>query len=366
MRILYIFYLLGLICLAVFSWLFIDPNLIYLKILYSGIYTQRFLVSTIYFLLISLLFVLFWIMNNKEKNYPRVKKMSLIICAILLFSYPAIFSFDIFNYIATSKVTFLYHENPYIMMPIEFIGDPILLFMHAPNKIALYGPFWTLLTGIPFFLGFNNFLSTLITFKLLNILFFLATIRVIYLITKKSESVFYFALNPLVITEALISSHNDIVMMFFGLIGIWFLYKKRIFIGILFFILSILIKYSTIFLLPVIVYLVYSHMVKKKVNLEKVFFGCFILMFSIFALSFMRGEIYSWYFIWPLVFAGVISNNNTFKKILIALSYGLMLRYIPFMLTGNYFGSTPILRTILMIFPPTILGLYFVIKKYAK
>ena len=39
-----------------------------------------------------------------------------------------------------------------------------------------------------------------------------------------------------------------------------------------------------------------------------------------------------------------------------------MLRYIPFMLTGNYFGSTPILKTILMIFPPIILWLYFVIK----
>lgn len=366
MRITYLSYFLIVVFFAEFSWLFIDPNLIYFKPLYSGFYTYRFLVSSIYFLLISLLFILFWVLHTKEKKYDGVKKLSLLMCVILLFSYPAIFSFDIFNYLATAKVAFHYHENPYIMMPIEFLGDPMLLFMHAANKIALYGPFWILLSGISFLLGFNNFIATLITFKLLNIIFFIATARVMYLISKKSENVLYFVLNPLVAIEVLISSHNDIVMMFFALIGIWFLYKKKIFMGLTFFILSVLIKYATIFLLPVVLYLIYSYLAHKKIDVEKIFFSSFLLMFLIFSFSFIREEIYPWYFIWPLAFASLLSSKAILKKLLIALSYGLMLRYIPFMVTGSYFGSTPMLKTILMVFPPAVLGVILIIKRYAK
>lgn len=366
MRILYIFYFLIIFCLSFFSWLFIDPNLIYLKPLYTGIYTQRFLVSSVYFILISSLFILYWILFGKEKKYDKVKKNTLILCIVLFFSYPAIFSFDIFNYIATARVAFFYHENPYIMMPIEFLGDPMLLFMHAANKIALYGPFWIMFSGIPFLFGFGNFIITLISFKIIMILFFLATLKLIYGITKKVESVIYFAFNPLVLVEILVSSHNDIVMMFFAIAGIWLLYRKKIFTGIVFFVLSVLIKYATIFLLPVVLYLIYSHIFKKKIEVEKIFLSCFVLMFLIFVLSFIREEIYPWYFIWPLTFTSILLSRDSLKKILIALSYGLMLRYIPFMATGSYFGSTPMLKTILMVFPPIILGMFFVIKKYAK
>lgn len=366
MKTVYYLYISIIFVLAAFSWLFIDPNLIYLKTFYTGFYAYRFLVSGAYFVLISALFILFWIFNNRENDYDRVKKMTLIISVILLFSYPAIFSFDIFNYIATSKVTFHYLENPYIMMPIEFLQDPMLLFMHAANKIALYGPFWILLTGIPFFLGLNNFILTLITFKLLNIVFFFATLKVIYQVSRKAQNVFFFALNPLVITEVLISSHNDIVMMFFALAAIRLLYNRKIFIGILLFIISVLIKYATIVLIPIVSYLVYCRIKNKKVDVNKLFFSCFILMFLIFALSFIREEIYPWYFIWPLAFLSLLPNKELLKKIAIALSYGLMLRYIPFMASGNYFGSTPILRTIFMIVPPLAYLIIYKIKKYAK
>ena len=366
MKILTIFFLLGFVCLSIFSWLFVDPNLIYLKTFYTGFYTQRTLVTSIYFFLISLVFISFWILNSKERNYSTVKNIIVILCIILFFSYPAIFSFDIFNYIATAKVTFLYHENPYIMMPIEFLGDPLLLFMHAANKIALYGPFWILLTGIPFLLGFGNFIGILILFRIAAILFFLATLKLIFSITKRVESVVFFALNPLVLIELLVSVHNDVVMMFLGIASIWLLVKKKIFTGIVIFALSVLIKYSTIFLLPVVMYLIYSHIVKKKINIDKIFLSCFILMFTIFLLSFIREEIYPWYFVWPLSFAALLTHKKILKGALITLSYGMMLRYIPFMLTGSYFGLTPVFKTTAMILPPLVFGIFVLIKRYAK
>src|SRR5581483_4454944 len=91
--------------------------------------------------------------------------------SLLLLAYPTMLSFDIFNYIATAKVLFHYHENPYIIMPMEFIGDPLLHYTRAANKVALYAPFWIFITGSPYVLGFKNIFLILFNFKILNVLF---------------------------------------------------------------------------------------------------------------------------------------------------------------------------------------------------
>src|SRR5260221_3326430 len=114
-------------------------------------------------------------------------------------------SYDIFNYIATAKVLFLYHENPYIIMPIEFLGDPFLLFMHAANKLALYGPFWIIMTGIPFLFSVKNFILSLLLFKLFVASFYFGTILFFNKLAKNLLSIFVFGLNPLVIIETSVS-----------------------------------------------------------------------------------------------------------------------------------------------------------------
>lgn len=350
-KILFLYFSL-LILMTLFSYLFVDQNLIYFNNLYSGFYsTKRIQITLFYLLFIILLFVFYFPFLKKIKSkiieIHTFKKIILVTIAILFFSYPAFLSFDIFNYIATSKVFFFYHENPYIIMPIEFIGDPLLLFMHAPNKIALYGPFWVGLTGIPYYLGFGNFIATLFSFKLLVILFYLSTV---YLIWKHSKSLLItsvFAFNPLVIIETLISAHNDIVMAFLSLASILFLIKKRYVYSFIFLLFSILIKYASIFLVPVFIYVIYLKFREKEVNEEKIFLLSAISMFSIFLFSFLREEIYPWYAIWFLVFNSFISNQKYFYYFFLSFSFSLMLRYVPFMLLGTYFGPTPFIKFVL-------------------
>lgn len=135
-------------------------------------------------------------------------------------------SFDIFNYTTTSKVLYLYKENPYITMPIEFSNDEFLQYTRAANKVALYGPLWILITGIPYIFNSISFLSSLLVMKVVVAVCYLGIGYLIWRFTKNMYSVALFLLNPLVIIETLISSHNDSVMMLLVL-GSYFLLSKR-------------------------------------------------------------------------------------------------------------------------------------------
>lgn len=366
-KIIFVLYSFNLLLFTLFSYVFIDFNLPYLHFLYTGFFEKREIITFIYIFFISSLFCfyIFFIrkLNEKQLSLLDLKKLIIISICFLFLSYPAMLSYDIFNYIITAKTTFFYHENPYIIMPIEFSGDPLLFFTRAANKTALYGPSWISLTAIPYLSGFNNFLLILFNLKLFILLFYVGTLLTIWKISKNLFSVAIFALNPLVIIETMISSHNDIVLAFLSLFSFFLLTRKKILSAVLVFILSILIKYATVFLIPVFLYVVWKTFKKENINWQKVFFYSAILMFVIFFLSAFREEIYPWYAIWFFMFVTFLSKKKYLLYLSLSLTFGLLLRYIPFMLWGTYFGQTPYVKTILTFFPTTITFLYLLTQK---
>lgn len=354
----YIFFLLYFVA---FSYLFIDPGLFYLKVFFTDFFqlhrlavTTAFVISVLIFFSYYFVFLL-WVKNRKlvEKD---IRNLIIATVVILIFAYPAMVSFDIFNYIATAKVTFFYHENPYIIMPIAFQGDPLLLFMHAANKTALYAPFWILLTSIPHFLGANNFLITLFSFKILIASFYAATVFLLWKMTKNIFQTAFFALNPLVIIETLVSGHNDISMAFLLLISFYFLFKNKGGRSILFYVLSIGIKYATGILAPLFIW----HWI-KPLEKKRFFLYSTVLMYIIFFLSSFREEIYPWYAIWFLVPQTFLAKNNFLTWVSLSFSFSLLLRYIPFMLLGTYFGPTPVMKIALTFIPVLISVITFLL-----
>lgn len=357
-----------LFAFLIFSYAFVDYNFLYLKNFYTGFsVTNREITTFIYIGFILILFVFYFLFlslaRQKKLNMNHLRQLVGISLVTLFFSYPAMLSYDIFNYTTTAKTLFFYRENPYIIMPIEFTSDPFLLYTHAANKIALYGPVWILLTGFPYFFSFGNFLLNILIVKFLIGAFYLGMVFLIWRISRNIFSVVLFALNPLVIVETLGSGHNDVAMMFFALFSFWLIFKKRITLAVAFLILSIGIKYATIFLIPAFFYAVYSLLKKNKLGQEKVFFLSFISMSTIFFLSPLREEMYPWYAIWLLTF---VSLNPARKFILyttIVFSFGLLLRYTPYMFTGTYLGLTPVVKTIVSFTPPILFSIYHGIKK---
>jgi len=367
-KIIIVLYCAFLSLLTIFSYIFVDPNLFYLKNVYSDVaFSNRLLTTILYISSIFIFFIFYSIFIclglKKKINLREIFVLLGITVMLLFFSYPAMLSYDIFNYIATSKVLFLYHENPYVVMPIEFGGDPLLAFTHAANKIALYGPFWVLLTGIPYFFGFGNFIVTLFAFKLFVAFFYLGTGFLIWKMSKSIIPVILFSLNPLVAIETLIGSHNDIVMIFLVLFSFFLLTKKKIFLGISFFALSIFIKYTTILLIPIFMYAIWRMIKGRGIDWTKVYFFSSLLMLIAFLLSPIREEIYPWYAIWFLSFSFLFPSKKILVYISIAFSFGLLFRYVPFILLGTHAGLSPFIKSVVTFIPPFLVGLSLIIKE---
>lgn len=351
--------------LTVFSFGFNDPNLS----LSSNPYVttlQRPLITLVYFnrpmsasLFVVLLGVLFTcyvliIRDSERRNISvrSVRNLLLAVSVILVFSYPAL-TYDLFNYITTAKVLFVHKENPYLVMPVEIPNEPYLSFTRAANKVALYGPVWIGLTGIPHALGNGNIWQTIIAFKVLNAALFAAMCYLIWRITRKTSNVLFFALNPLILIEVLVSGHNDIAMIVLAVAGILAVRSASVsskITGWIAFAASVLVKGATLPLAPLLFF--------RSWSLDRIFRTAYWIMFAVFVIfTPLREELYPWYAVWFIPFAALLpreKRNNFLLGFTVALSIGLELRHVPYMAMGYYEGPGPLLRTILTVIPPVI------------
>lgn len=362
-------YILFLFLFTIFTWSFVGLNFPFLtnNVLFDFVQPIPWFFGGIYSVFVIVFFFFYLLfLQNVQKGIVKSKqawKLIVLTVLILLPSFPA-FSYDIFNYMATARVTFFYRENPYIVMPIEIPSEPLLTFMHAANKIALYGPTWILSTFIPHTIGGNSMLRTMYAFKVFIALFYLGLCWLIWRLSNRNiRSLVFFAFNPLIVIETLISSHNDVMMMFFALGSFYFLKQKKFGISIFFLFFSIFIKFATLFLLPVYLLALYLIVKKKSINWSNIWLWSSIAMYLIFFLSPIREELYSWYLIWPFVFVSLLPEQRFLQLETLAFSFGLLFRVTPFLLTRSWGGLTPTVKKIVTFIPPLISGAYYAIRK---
>jgi len=180
-----------------------------------------------------------------------------ITTVVCVFAYPA-FSYDIFNYLFTAKTVLVYGKDPYVVKPIFFAGiDPWLNFMRWTHLVSAYTPIWIVLSTIPYILGFGYFLLILFNTKIFLAVFYLLTAwgisKIAEMINPKQKAIALavFALNPLVVIEAVVSPHNDIVMMACAVLAWYFFLKGKRLFSYLLLAFSVATKLMTIVLYPV-------------------------------------------------------------------------------------------------------------------
>jgi len=268
-KIVFVSYLLVSIGLFLYSYTQIDlglvitrvPSLYAVEKLFQYIgYFNRPLSTELFIFLATIFLVLYvsvlWFARQKEIQPYTIWSVIVVVTVILTFSYNA-FSYDLFNYIFDAKIVTHYFQNPYLHKALDYPQDPMLGFMHWTERTYPYGPLWLVLTVPLSFIGSNIFILTFFLFKMLISSSFLVTIYYLYKIfiqfneDTALENLILFALNPLLIYECLVSSHNDIVMMSLSLAALYYLVKKKYLLSSGLLLFSIGIKFATVALIPI-------------------------------------------------------------------------------------------------------------------
>lgn len=355
-KILLFLYPLSIVLLFLYSLTQIDLNLFLFKFdswvkfqrFFQNIgYFQRPLSAYIYIFVLILLFVsyigiLYLVRKNKIKE-REVWKLILFSAVLLVFSYNA-FSYDLFNYIFDAKIITHYGQNPYLHKALDYQGDPMLNFMHWTHRTYPYGPSWLALTVPLSFAGFNFFLPTILMFKSLMSISFVGTVYFINKLLKKVDSknslfgTVFFALNPLIIIEGLVSAHLDIVMAFFGVLSLYLLFTNKKALSFLSLIFSGGVKFATGFLLPVFLLGIFR---KDKISFEKLSLLSVALMILTVVISAFRTNYQPWYLLEVLPFAAFVSKRSFILIPSIIFSFASLLIYVPFLYTGNWNPPIP-------------------------
>lgn len=358
-KILSFFYLVTIIGLFLYSFTQVDLNLtlsrwsvwqIFEKFFQHIGYFNRPL-STALFIAISVLLFVFYIsfLLLSSKNKVSRKQIWVLVIAtavILSFSYNA-FSYDLFNYIFDAKIVTYYHQNPYAYRALDFLGDPMLSFMHWTHRFYPYGPVWLILTVPLSFLGFNFFLPTLFLFKFLSSLSYLGIAifitKIIRKISPKDEifGLVFFALNPLVIVEGLVSAHNEMPMMFLAMLSLFLFLNKKYLRSLALLLLSVGVKFATAFMLPVYVFAYFLFKTNKKVSIDLVLFLITLLMIIPVVIGSVRTNFQPWYLLSVLPFAALIGKKYYVFIPAIVMSFFALSEYIPFLSRGDWNPPVP-------------------------
>ena len=253
-----------------------------------------------------------------KKVKPDPLKLALVIGIVSLISYPFL-SHDFFNYMFDAKILTFYGKNPYLFRALDFPADGWIRFMHWTHRVYPYGPTFLPITLIPSLLSVGKFILSLFFFKLTFVSFYLAAVWAVNKIDKNKALII--ATHPLIIIEGLITPHNDLIAMSLGLIGIYLLFNKKNIWSRILFIISGLIKYTT---LPILI----LSKKNKWLNLLSLIGILFLLVY----LSFFK-EIQPWYFLTLFIFVPIYPQ--LFVKIDIFL-LGLLCSYYPYIMLGGW------------------------------
>lgn len=370
-------YSLVLLSLSIYSYSQIDLNLTlsansvyqnFQKQLIQLGYFNRPTSAAVFVSLIALLYIFYFIiLHLVRKKKLSSKNIYLLIVAsivILFFSYPA-FSHDIFNYMFDARMITKYQANPYLHKALDFPQDNWLRFMRWTHRTYPYGPVW-LLTTLPFsFFSFGKFTISLFNFKLMFTLFHLGNIFLIKKILSKISpkevmlGVCFYALNPLILIESLVSPHNEALMLFFLLLSFYLLFNKKNILAVASLLFSIGTKFITAILLPLfLIEAIQSHPDPEsdsgegsrpfsKISTGRMTKLTLLLLLIPLAYHIIIREPYPWYFI-PFIGVGaLLINCQNIKILLVGASLAFLLRYAPYLYRGDYSPETYYMQSLL-------------------
>lgn len=241
-------------------------------------------IGTIFFIgiFVGISLLYYKILKNHKKEFVAGKKVAsfVIIVSLIFFMMLPLTSTDVFYYMGTGWSEAHYKVNPYYTSVNEVMeqndeakNDEMLLKMKGiwSGQTIVYGPIWPLICKVLSALSMGNLFLGLFIYKLFNLILHLINTYLIYKITnKRNLFALMYGLNPLILFDGLANVHNELLVVFFILLGLFFFIKKRdLPLTIIAFALGTAVKYVAILLIPFIILYYY----RKEKTVKKIMFS---------------------------------------------------------------------------------------------
>lgn len=394
LSILFSLYAVLLLLYAIFSYSLTDPNLVlsgwdpywaFQTWMWRTFFDNPHLLSYVFAGLVVVLFGAFsWFLfdspTRKSLEFVPTKKtliIYLLIISPLIFSYNAL-SHDVFNYMFNAKMVAVFHADPHQKVALDYAYDDWLRFMHNTHTPAPYGYGWTAFSLLPYFSGFNKFLSIWWMFRLVEVVAIYLLYVALQWLSKQVQGrsltvkeLLPLFLNPLFLIEVVSNMHNDLWMLIPAMLAVALaamptqgrnvLAKWSGVILLLAF--SISIKYATIALLPIFLVIIVGRILIEKVLMARIpiaarwpqlgekltgwvdrlwlrFTPQIASVLLFLPLLVPRSQLFHpWYLLWPLVWLPLI-KHSAWRNLLLWFSLTSLLRYIPWLYEGGFSEHT--------------------------
>ncbi len=229
--------------------------------------------APLYVLGLGALFYAFWrelhIVHKLSKEDPEAAKSLRIwilgigvLCGTILIGLYPITALDVVLYAVRARLWALYGGSPMLALPANFPQDPYIRFAGEYTKqVSPYGPGWELLAQIPIRLGILDIGGGVIAMKMISLISYISIAVLIGWYARQDTSqpgvsnltaITFFALNPMVLMEAIGNGHNDMVMLALMTLGLVLWQRGRWAWAAIALTLATLIKITGLILIPLV------------------------------------------------------------------------------------------------------------------
>lgn len=182
-----------------------------------------------------------------------------VLASIPLLALPNLLSSDVYSYISFGRLAVVYGANPFIDPPSTYSGDVFYRWVSWKQVASVYGPGW-IYPSLVLTILVNSIKPHVITYvlayKLLALVLHLVNGLLIWSILgrwkpeQRGWGTALYLLSPLALIEFVGNGHNDVLMITFMLLGIWFHLRGHWYWTIAAFTLAVLTKWIALPLLP--------------------------------------------------------------------------------------------------------------------
>jgi hypothetical protein len=213
-----------------------------------------------YVALIGALFLAYWLAYRQVRHRPLhlvvILSVAAVFCVPLIATFPYN-STDVYRYFIRARVLVVHGQSPFVAPPSAFPGDPFLpLAGEWATATSPYGPLWELVAAGITVIRPRNLQVALILFKTLASALQVAIGGLIWVILGGDSSpaerrgrVLLWAWNPALLLISAVNAHNDILMIFWLVLG-WWLSRRHPLGGLLVLALAPLTKPIALLALP--------------------------------------------------------------------------------------------------------------------